>query len=628
MPGQLLIPRIIHQTWKTNKIPLEWRDLVKSWKSHHPNWEYKLWSNSDAIYFVEKHYPEMVGQYVAFSYDIQRADAFRYMLLHHYGGVYVDMDFECLQNVEPLLLGHKFVIGLEPFDQARSQGLMKLVSNALIACIPQHSFLRETVEHLKSIDPKIVTHTEVLSSTGPIMLQQELERYGGDDVHILRPEVFFPLSNNSKNINLLKRGDPGSGQIKQALIAQDSYGIHYWANSWTHELAGPLDNPYPDGIQGYRFYPGLDSNGYDIVNRGRKINVLSEACNEIANAVAFNTDGFIKNNLRNIVNWNPVPNPNGNEGLYVQVSTAQENIERSLISQRFFRYSLIDQYSRILELCPDYTVGRGAGTCEQKWRVFIQNGKTYLLLFGANEVNAILRDEKPNKFVGLLNGQTRIALEITKGILKENNRTAPRDSELVEVHIKKNLNSDLVKGEKMDYFPIEFYRRTVSAIADQKKLVPAHPDAPVATPFGYHRDNVFPDTLFCKLESPADGKYYWSKKEFGPRLRTVFHETIIYKQLARISDGVVLPVDYSDEYGFIYEFREELFNASEIVHYWDRNEYFGRSEIKEIEGLGETIIDHPRLPTLPLRTLTDFQTIRTSRGLAFIDFTPLKKFLC
>ena len=445
---------------------------------------------------------------MAFSYDIQRADAFRYMLLHHFGGVYIDMDFECLQNIEPLLMGHKFVIGLEPFDQARSHGVMKLVSNALIASVPQHGFLRKTIEHLNIIDPEIVTHSEVLSSTGPIMLQQELEKYGGDDIHILRPEIFFPLSNNSTNINILKRGDPGSSQIKQTFIEQDSYGIHYWANSWTHDLAGPLKNPDPDSIQGYRFYPGLDSNGYDIVNRGRKIRVLSEACNEITDAVAFNTDGFIKNKLQDIVNWNPVPNPNGNEGLYVKVSAAQEKIENSLISQRFFRYSLIDQHSRIFELCPDFTVGRGAGSCEQKWRAYIQNGKTYLLLFGENEVSAILRDESPSKFVGLLNAQIKIALEITKDILKENSRTAPRDSELMEFHIRKNLNPDLVKGEKINYSPVEFYRRTVSAVPDQKKLIPFHPDHPVETPFGYHRGNVFPDTLFCKLEGSADEKIY------------------------------------------------------------------------------------------------------------------------
>ncbi len=35
-----MIPQIIHQTWKTNNIPEQFKDSAASWKRHHPQWEY------------------------------------------------------------------------------------------------------------------------------------------------------------------------------------------------------------------------------------------------------------------------------------------------------------------------------------------------------------------------------------------------------------------------------------------------------------------------------------------------------------------------------------------------------------------------------------------------------------
>ncbi|KAJ3896091.1 hypothetical protein GG344DRAFT_72572 [Lentinula edodes] len=39
-----------------------------------------------------------------YKYAIQRADAIRYFVLHHYGGVYLDLDVGCLRPLDPLLV--------------------------------------------------------------------------------------------------------------------------------------------------------------------------------------------------------------------------------------------------------------------------------------------------------------------------------------------------------------------------------------------------------------------------------------------------------------------------------------------------------------------------------------------
>lgn len=42
----------------------------------------------------QKHYPWFLPTYVAYPYSIQRVDVLRYFLLHHYGGIYIDLDSE------------------------------------------------------------------------------------------------------------------------------------------------------------------------------------------------------------------------------------------------------------------------------------------------------------------------------------------------------------------------------------------------------------------------------------------------------------------------------------------------------------------------------------------------------
>lgn len=43
--------------------------------------------------------------------NILRIDSVRYMYMHYYGGVYADLDFECVGNMEDLFRGKKVVLG-------------------------------------------------------------------------------------------------------------------------------------------------------------------------------------------------------------------------------------------------------------------------------------------------------------------------------------------------------------------------------------------------------------------------------------------------------------------------------------------------------------------------------------
>jgi len=96
------IPCRIHQTWKTNNeklLPAEVFESVQSFRQMNPDCEHKLWSDAEADAMIKDHYPEVLTAYNNLDQPVQRADLFRYAIVHRYGGFYVDADVKCLRPV-------------------------------------------------------------------------------------------------------------------------------------------------------------------------------------------------------------------------------------------------------------------------------------------------------------------------------------------------------------------------------------------------------------------------------------------------------------------------------------------------------------------------------------------------
>jgi hypothetical protein len=322
------IPHIFHQTWKTPDIPAEWQECVQSWRAHHPQWQYTLWTDEDNRKFIQEHFPEFLGFYDSYSYNIQRADAIRYFVLYTYGGVYVDLDFECLQPIDHLLADNAFVAGYEPSPHTKWRGENSMICNAFMASTPGHRLLAAILQSLKTFNPKITLHTEVLKTTGPLMLTQAVQRYPFDDLALLDDHILYPVTSERERLQALLHAPDQRRALKEACVKLGAYAIHYWACTWGKDIAGSLSNPDPFAAQGYTFFPGKDSNGYDSKNAGRAIPDLAAECHSQRHAWGFNTDGFVKYYLRPQSKWIAMENPNGNEGLYVKNTYVRHCIDK------------------------------------------------------------------------------------------------------------------------------------------------------------------------------------------------------------------------------------------------------------------------------------------------------------
>lgn len=100
------IPRILHQIWFQGEkaIPEKYHPFQKRLKAHHKNYLYKLWDGESIGDLLKANYAWFYDLWNGLEFMIQKIDAAKMFILHSQGGVYLDMDMECIDNVENLLI--------------------------------------------------------------------------------------------------------------------------------------------------------------------------------------------------------------------------------------------------------------------------------------------------------------------------------------------------------------------------------------------------------------------------------------------------------------------------------------------------------------------------------------------
>lgn len=172
-----MIPKIIHQTWKTLDIPEQWKDAVELCKTINEEYKHIIWSDEMMENFVKKEYPDFFDIYMSYIHDIQRCDSFRYLVLYKYGGIYLDMDIVCKKNLDSLLK-YDLVI-------SNSANTPSSFTNAFYMVTPNNPFIKFCIDNL----PNYVNsyyyfgkHLHVINSTGPEFLTNMIKKYGKKNI--------------------------------------------------------------------------------------------------------------------------------------------------------------------------------------------------------------------------------------------------------------------------------------------------------------------------------------------------------------------------------------------------------------------------------------------------------------
>lgn len=211
------IPKKIHQIYVGNPVPEKCKILQKTWQKYHPDWEYYLWTDKEIDEFGLRNR----DLYDATPNLAQKSDIARYEILYRYGGLYVDMDFECIRPFDIFHHTLNFYAGIEYNKNLR-------INNALIASAPNHPILKSCIERIKeqppAIDenlPEIEKHIEmVVQQTGPAFLTRViLDHIDLDRITFFPNTFFYPF-----NVNDAITTYP------------ETFAMHHWHMSWVKPM--------------------------------------------------------------------------------------------------------------------------------------------------------------------------------------------------------------------------------------------------------------------------------------------------------------------------------------------------------------------------------------------------------
>jgi mannosyltransferase OCH1-like enzyme len=137
-----VIPKIIWQTYKSKELPINALDCVQSWIKINPDYEWIYFDDEKCERFISDHFsPEFVSMYQSLPYGVMKADAWRIAIIYVYGGIYADLDTECIQPIKNWTENKNLVVSVEPPNEIN-------IVNFCFAAVAKHSALYYCLENL------------------------------------------------------------------------------------------------------------------------------------------------------------------------------------------------------------------------------------------------------------------------------------------------------------------------------------------------------------------------------------------------------------------------------------------------------------------------------------------------
>ncbi len=241
---QLKIPLIIHHIWLGARFPKKNEYLHSTWPKHHPDWQFVFWADNPENFC----YGRVVDSFQSLSRALdagespvvvdvraltfqnqaaieatnnygERSDIMRYEILYHFGGLYVDTDFECLRPMDEFHYYADFYTGV---------GYRKVLElyNGLIGTAPKNHIMKLCMQH-----PKKRQHRnradDILYHSGPqhftACFFNALPQANGIIV-TLPLGYFYPMP-------WWLRGVTERSKI-EACVRPETYAIHHFHTEW------------------------------------------------------------------------------------------------------------------------------------------------------------------------------------------------------------------------------------------------------------------------------------------------------------------------------------------------------------------------------------------------------------
>ena len=190
-----------------SKQELEWQE---GWRRLNPSWQYIMWDDKKIKNELRITHPKIFKSCKSFS---EKSDILRFEILYQFGGLYIDTDFECLKNIDPLFKDRKIVL----FWQQP-----KKICGAFFGSSKHNPEVKRLIDGLPAREK---SHYNRIADCkyGPVYITEKLGwEIGIPDGHNCPQKTVYPYLwfEKSRQKEDFSKTHP------------EAYAVHHWNGSW------------------------------------------------------------------------------------------------------------------------------------------------------------------------------------------------------------------------------------------------------------------------------------------------------------------------------------------------------------------------------------------------------------
>ena len=270
-----MFPQILHQTWKTkNTLPANFRHWRESFPALNPDFDIRLYDDADNRALLAHTFPQLLPLYDGFPQEIFRVDFIRAVYLFTEGGIYADLDFQCLKPLSELPANSSQVIlGRMGTDPA----FLHSIPNAFMASAAGQGFWLGYICAIENVRELTRGHAHIDKRpeyvAGPVVLRRVARAYQRNrdafraetlafvrkhafdidpdtiafgELALLPGHVLYPINWKDKLhrqfLTRMNRDESWLSVEEARRYFPTSNAVTYWANSW-QAPQGPPELP-------------------------------------------------------------------------------------------------------------------------------------------------------------------------------------------------------------------------------------------------------------------------------------------------------------------------------------------------------------------------------------------------
>lgn len=223
------INKIYHQIWfqGESEIPKKYEQYYTSCRKVNKDFKRIIWDSKKIDKLIKNNYSSYYEFYNNLPLMVQKIDYAKYIILYHYGGIYIDMDVLCLKNMKKLLelfSDADFIVSYLPLSKTEIFSVNKLnkiirrkkaikvdkmINNGIILCKKNSEIIKIIMDKIKenfyTKYKKMFRDVYIFNTTGPIIFSDIINNYQGkDNVKVIDSKYMEPCTVLMKKCDLTK----------------------------------------------------------------------------------------------------------------------------------------------------------------------------------------------------------------------------------------------------------------------------------------------------------------------------------------------------------------------------------------------------------------------------------------